>query len=217
MTQAGDRPARQPVLHTEEERAQIERFIKAINQAMVVNGLSQRGLCELIGIKVGTLTKYLRGEVAPLKVGIGIQSALAGVLGVTTDALLGYYRNEEYLTAVTLDQVESWIRSDAGQEDFPAIMASLQVAGQRWVRSGPKTEQEEAVDVLQPWEWPRTELEEAQLSERFLERNGLTEERIAALVERGEYDEDLVEAFSVACNYELDAVREAFQKRQPIE
>lgn len=50
MTQAGDKPARQPVLHTDEERAQIERFIKAINQAMVVNGLSQRGLCELIGV-----------------------------------------------------------------------------------------------------------------------------------------------------------------------
>lgn len=216
MTQAGDKPVRQPVLHTDEERAQIDRFVKAINQAMVVNGLSQRGLCNLIGVKVGTLTKYLRGEVAPMKVGIGIQSALAEVLGVTTDALLGYYRNEEYLTAVTLDQVESWIRSDAGQEDFPVIMASLQAASQRLVSGEAKRAQQEEEDVLQPWDWPQRELEEAQLSERFLERNGLTEERIAALVERGEYDEDLVEAFSVACNYELDAVREAFRTRQAI-
>lgn len=216
MTQAGDKPVRQPVLHTDEERAQIDRFVKAINQAMVVNGLSQRGLCNLIGVKVGTLTKYLRGEVAPMKVGIGIQSALADVLGVTTDALLGYYRNEEYLTAVTLDQVESWIRSDAGQEDFPVIMASLQAASQRLVSGEAKPAQQEEEDVLQPWDWPQRELEEAQLSERFLERNGLTEERIAALVERGGYDEDLVEAFSVACNYELDAVREAFRTRQAI-
>ena len=216
MTQTGDRSARQPVLHTEEERAQIERFIKAINQAMVVNGLSQRGLCERIGVKVGTLTKYLRGEVAPMKVGLGIQSALAGVLGVTTDALMGYYRNEEYLTAVTLDQVESWIRSDAGQEDLPVLMASLQAAGQRWIGGPPPEAQQEEADVLQPWDWPRRELEAAELSERFLERNGLTEERVAALVERGEYDEDLIEAFSVACNYELEAVREAFEKRKPI-
>jgi transcriptional regulator with XRE-family HTH domain len=216
MTQAGDKPARQPVLHTAEEREQIERFVKAINQAMVVNGLSQRGLCERIGVKVGTLTKYLRGEVAPMKVGIGIQAALAGVLGVTVDALLGYYRNEEYLTAVSLEQVESWIRSDAGQEDLPTLMASLQVAGQRWISGEPTEKQQEAVDVLQPWKWPLRELEEAEVSERFRERLGLTEERMVALVERGEYDEDLIEAFSVACNYEMDAVREAFEKRQPI-
>lgn len=216
MTQVGDKPARQPVLHTEEERAQIERFVKAINQAMVVNGLSQRGLCERLGIQVGTLTKYLRGEVAPMKVGVGIQAALAGVLGVTVDALLGYYRNEEYLTAVSLEQVESWIRSDAGQEDLPALMASLQAAGQRWISGEAVEKQQEAADVLQPWEWPLRELEDAQVSEKFRERLGLTAERMTALVERGEYDEDLIEAFSVACNYELDAVREAFEKRQPI-
>lgn len=217
MTQAGDRPARQPVLHTAEEREQIERFIKAINQAMVVNGLSQRALCEVIGIKVGTLTKYLRGEVAPMKVGVGIQSALARVLGVTTDALLGYYRNEEYLTAVSLEQVESWIRSDAGQEALPVLMASLQAAGERWIAGGTASERQEEPETLQPWPWPLEELESAQVSPRFRERLGLTEERMAALVERGEYDDDLVEAFSVACNYELDAVREAFEARHPIE
>lgn len=220
MTQAGGKPVRQPVLHTEEERAQIERFIKALNQAMVLNGVSQRALCEVIGIKVGTLTKYLRGEVAPLKVGLGIQAALAEALGVTTDALLSYYRGGKYLTDVSLEQVESWIRSDAGQADLPALMASLQAAGERWMtacgqgHSGGAEAADE--DALKPWMWPLEELEQSGVSQRFRERLGLTEERMAALVERGEYDDDLIEAFSVACNYDHDAVREAFEARQAI-
>lgn len=219
MTPAGERPARQPVSHTEQEREQIGRFIKALNHAMVLNGVSQRALCQMIGIKVGTLTKYLRGEVAPMKVGVGIQAALAEALGVTPQALLSYYRDGEYLTDVTLEQVESWIRSDAGQSDFPVLMASLQAAGQRWMAAaeqGCSAGAPAAEEPLKPWTWPQEELEQSGVSERFRERLGLTEERMAALVERGEYDEDLIEGFSVACNYEYEAVREAFKTRQAI-
>lgn len=214
MTQSNS-PPRQPVQHTRLEQEQIERFVKALHQAMVLNGLSQRGLCERIGITVGTLTKYLKGEVAPLRVGLGIQCLLASALGVTLDALMAYYRDGEYLTGVSLQDVESWIRSDAGQEDLPVLMASLQQAGQRWLGRNPEDQQEEAPKA-EPFTWPLKELEEAAVSERFRERMGLTEERMNALVQRGEYDEDLVEAFSVACNYELDAVRECFRDRKPI-
>lgn len=216
MTQAGGSTPRQPVRHNDVERGQIERFIKALNQAMVLNGLSQRGLCERLGIQVGTLTKYLRGEVAPLKVGTGIQSALADALGVTLDALISYYQEGEYITGVSLQAVESWIRSDAGQEDLPTLMASLQAAGQRWIGKGPPDAEEEPFKQLEPYTWPLQELEDAGVSEKFRERLGLTKERMAALVERGEYDDDLVEAFSVACNYELEAVSEAFAQRTPI-
>lgn len=215
MTQASGSPPRQPVRHNDVERGQIERFIKALNQAMVLNGLSQRGLCERLGIQVGTLTKYLRGEVAPLKVGTGIQSALAEELGVTLDALIGYYQAGEYITGVSLQDVESWIRSDAGQEDLPTLMASLQAAGERWIGKGPPAA-EGVEELVEPYTWPLEELKEAGVSEKFRERLGLSQERMAALVERGEYDEDLIEAFSVACNYELEAVREAFAQRKPI-
>lgn len=208
-------PPRQPVQHTDVEREQIERFVKALGQSMVLNGLSQRGLCERMGITVGTLTKYLKGEVAPLKVGLGIQCALAETLGVTVDALMGYYREGEYLTHVSLQDVESWIRSDAGQEDLPTIMASLQQAGQRWLGQ-PVVVEDAAPQGPPPFHWPLQELDDAGVSEKFRERLGLTKERMEALSLRGEYDEDLIEAFSVACNYEIDAVRECFKERKPI-
>lgn len=217
MMQESGKALRQPVRHDDVERGQIERFIKALNQAMVLNGLSQRGLCERLGIQVGTLTKYLRGEVAPMKVGTGIQAALAKELGVTFDALVGYFREGEYITGVSVQDVESWLRSDAGQEDMPALMAALQAASQRWIGKGPPAAEDPTEERLERYVWPLDELEEAGVSEKFRQRLGLTEERMAALVERGDYDEDLIEAFSVACNYELEAVREAFQKRQPIE
>lgn len=215
MTQGGD-TKRQPVQHSDAERAQIERFIKAIGHATVLNSATQRGLSEMMGIKVGTLTKYLRGEVAPMRVGLGIQAALADVLGVTLDALVGYYLTGEYATGLSLHAVESWIRSDAGQRDLPSIMASLQEAGKRWLQNpgGTSTEQEE--EDPPPWNWPLDELRDAGVSDRFRERMGLTDERMNALVLRGEFDEDLIEAFSVACNYDMDAVREAFEERQPV-
>lgn len=216
MTQASSRELRQPVQHTDEQRQQIERFIKALNQAMVLNGLSQRGLCERLGIQVGTLTKYLRGEVAPLKVGTGIQCALADVLGVTVNALVAYFRRGEYMTDVSLQDVESWIRSDAGQQDLPTLMASLQAAGQRWIEAPAETGLVGEPPEVKRYTWPLEELEGVGVSARFRERLGLTPERMEALVERGEFDDDLVEAFSVACNYELDAVREAFQNRGPV-
>lgn len=78
--------------HTDEERIQIKRFIQAIGHALVSGGMSQRELCARLGISVGTMTKYLRGTVAPLKVGTGIQFLLAAELGVTLDALVGYYQ-----------------------------------------------------------------------------------------------------------------------------
>lgn len=51
------------------EGEQVQQFIRALHQAMVSSHLSQRGLSERIGVKIGTLTKYLRGAVAPLRSG----------------------------------------------------------------------------------------------------------------------------------------------------
>ena len=197
-----------------DESVQIKRFISALNQAQVVHRTSQRGLCDLIGITIGTLTKYLRGEVAPLKVGTGIQEDLAAALGVTLDALLHYYRTGEYATAVSIDQVESWIRSEAGQQDLPTLMASLQAAGQRWVEGA---EPEIPATKVERWDWPITEVQDSGVSERFREKIGLSDEALELLCAKGEYDDELVEAFSVACNYEIEAVREAFEQRKPIE
>jgi transcriptional regulator with XRE-family HTH domain len=213
-----ERKERKLTTHSDSQRLETQRFIKALNQAMVVHGLSQRGLCERLGIQIGTLTKYLRGEVAPLRVGTAIQAALAVELGVTTDALLSYYRTGEYTTAVSLSDVESWIRSEAGQRDLPAIMASLQEAGQRWIEQPEVSAPVEGrgTKKQEPYTWPLQELKDAGISDRFRERLGLTDAALKLLAETGEFDEELAEAFSVACNYELEAVIEAFRNREPI-
>lgn len=198
------------------KRIETTRFQQALRQAMVVNDYSQRDLCKAIGIQIGTMTKYLNGEVNPKRVALEIQAALAESMGVTLDALWAFYCSGELVTQVTVRDVESWLRSNAGQEDLPVIMASLQEAGQRWLSGdGPLRRLPEPAP-LKPYAWPLQEIEELELSEAMRRRLGLTPEDLEPLVLRGEFSEELVEAFSVAANYELEAVREAFTRREPI-
>jgi transcriptional regulator with XRE-family HTH domain len=204
--------------HTTSEKVQVERFIRCLNQAMTAGRLSQRQLCDRMGITIGSMTKYLRGSVAPLKVATGIQAELARELGVSLDALIAYYEHGEYTTAVSVVDVESWIRSESGQEELPRLMAAFKDAGQRWLAECPPLAGAlPPAEEPQPYTWPIEELREAGISDRFRERLGLTDDALRQLAETGEFDEDLVEAFSVACNYEQDAVRDAFERRVPIE
>lgn len=205
-----------PLLMSPEEQAQTQRFAQALQQAMVVNRMSQRQLSALIGIKIGTMTKYLNGEIRPLRVAIEIQGKLAHALGVTLDALLRFYLTGELVTDVTVRDVESWIRSEAGQEDLPKLMASLQEAGQRWLGGSPDPKALPEAQELEPYTWPLRELEELELSPRMREKLGLTDADLEPLVLRGEFTDELAEAFSIAANYELSAVKEAFSKREPI-
>ena len=104
---------------------EVARFIASLNQAMVVAQLSQRGLGRSIDVTVGTITKYLRGDISPFDVKTGIIQKLAGVLGVSVQSLLNYYETGEYADAVTIEEVASWIQSEAGQEDMPRILHAL--------------------------------------------------------------------------------------------
>jgi len=103
-----------------------ERFVQALKQALVANKYSQRELCEALGITIGTLTKYLRGSVDPSKVGVAIMRKLAGELGFTTNALIDYFETGEYRSTLSIDDVASWIRSEAGQQDLPELLMALQ-------------------------------------------------------------------------------------------
>jgi len=201
--------------HTTTEKEQIARFIACLNQAMVAGKHSQRDLSARIGITIGSLTKYLRGDVAPLRVGFGIQAELARELGVTLDALYAYYLQGEYVTEVSLEQVESWIRSEAGQQDLPRLMGSLQDAGQRWVDGGTAGQATPAPEPA-PYTWPIEELKECGVSEVFRERLGLTDAALKRLAVAGEFNDELAEAFGIACNYKKEAVIEAFSKRAPV-
>lgn len=203
----------QQKVRTADERERISRFIQALSQAMVLGNLSQRKLASAIGVESGTFTKYLRGTVDPFKVGSAIQAALARQLGVTLDALMAFYESGAYLSGVDVDQVESWIRSEAGQEDLPRLLESLQGATQRWACASC---QEAATARLEPYEWPAEVVDGSGMSAEILERLGIRESALDALIERGEIDEELVEGFALLLKTSPASVREAFEARMPL-
>lgn len=179
---------------------------------MVVNKLSQRRLAAAIGVESGTFTKYFRGAVDPYKIGLAIQAALATQLGVTLDALVQYYSTGEYLSGVSPEAVESWIRSEAGQEDLPVLLSALQEAGQRWCASDRRI----AAAALSPYEWPAEVVDRSGLPIHVLEGLGIHAESLNRLIDAGEIDDDLVKGFAVLLKAEPEEVRAAFEERVPL-
>jgi len=141
-------PARQTPAATE-----IQRFIESLNQAMVMHQISQRKLGDEMGVSIGTITKYLRGEVNPFDVRTRITRNLAGLLGITPDALFDYYDTGEYKNTLTIKDVESWIRSTSETKDLPRILAALS-ASQKNIQ---KQESEEEEKVVTPPPIPTAE------------------------------------------------------------
>lgn len=192
--------------------SQVVRFTQALRQAMVRNRLSERRLATELGITIGTTQKYFRQRVHPLKVATGINRELARLLGITLDALLAFYETGEFRNALSFEEVASWLRSDAGVEHMAPMLRAMSELGQRVVEPAA-----ELVALLRPrYDWPLEELEAANVSASLRKRMGLTEEALERLATTGEFDDELVEAFSVAANYEEDAVREAFRTRTPV-
>jgi hypothetical protein len=71
------------------------------------------------------MTKYLRGEVNPFDVKTRITRNLARELGMTPDSLYTYYETGEYKDGVTIQDVESWIKSTSTTDDLPRILDAL--------------------------------------------------------------------------------------------
>jgi hypothetical protein len=188
---------------------EIQRFAEALRRAMVMNSCSERKLASELGVTIGTTQKYFRGLIHPLKVGTGINFRLAGMLNTTLDDLVRYYESGEHTSGVSFEQVLSWLRSSAGAQHLAPVLAAASEAAKHGVTACPEAR-------LERFEWPLEELEAAKVSPALRERMGLSEEALTRLVEEGEYDEDLVEAFAVATGLSEKAVREAFSKRQPI-
>jgi len=199
------------VLLDPREAKQIERFRTALLQALALNDCSQRELSDRIGITIGTMTKYLRMVVPPFKVGLGIQRMLAKELGVTLDALAAYYETGEYQTGLSLADVEGWIRSSAGQQDLPAIMKSMHEAAVKALE--PLGQQ--AVPVA--YTWPIEALKKADVSDSMRERLGLTDACLRLLATEGQYDDEMVEAFSLVTGHATETVKRAFSERVPVQ
>jgi hypothetical protein len=198
------------------EAQRIERFIQALNQAMVTRKLSQRRMAAAIGVESGTFTKYLRGTVDPAKVGSAIQEALARQLGVTLDSLMSFYRGGTYLSGVSVSQIESWIRSEAGQQDLLVLLDALSEAGRRWGGACIGASDRSQEPRLAPYEWPAQVVDQSGLNEAILERLGITPERLDALIEQGEIADELVDGFALLLKADAGSVREAFEARLPL-
>ena len=110
---------------SKQDQLEVSRFIKSLNQYLVKNKLSQRKGCEKLEITIGTMTKYLRGEVNPFDVKTRITRNLARELGVTPEALYTYFETGEYKDSVTIQDVESWITSSICADDLPRILNAL--------------------------------------------------------------------------------------------
>lgn len=108
-----------------QDQLEVSRFIKSLNQYLVKNKLSQRKGCEKLEITIGTMTKYLRGEVNPFDVKTRITRNLARELGVTPEALYTYFETGDYKDSVTIQDVESWITSSISADDLPRILNAL--------------------------------------------------------------------------------------------
>jgi transcriptional regulator with XRE-family HTH domain len=196
----------------------LARFAKALRQAMIVNEISERRMATMLGITSGTTQKYFRGEVDPLKVGTGVNRGLARLLGVSLDQLVDYYETGSYAkeldAGLSFEKVVSWMQSSDGVEHIGSILQAAAKVCQRGVMADLSAAA--PVAPPQPFTWPLEELKSAGVSPALQERMGLTEEAMRGLTEDGEFDDALVEAFSVATNLDPVEVRKAFAGRVPI-
>lgn len=110
---------------------ETDRFVALLKEILVKKGISQRELSRRLGIKIGTLTRYLKGDVNPYDVKLGIQRALTEELGVNMVVLYARLDGTDAPSDLTVKDVSSWIRSTATPEDMAQLFQSQQEAQMR--------------------------------------------------------------------------------------
>lgn len=106
----------------------------------------------------------------------------------------------------------SWIRSSAGQQDLPEIMASLQEAGSRWIGAPAAS----APVPLPRYDWPRLELERLKIPVVVREKLGLTDEALEKLSVCGQFNDEMVVGFAALIGVSEERARRAFEQREEI-
>ena len=127
---------------------EVDRFIQSLTQLLVSKKLSQREACRLLEITIGTMTKYLRGEVNPFDVKTRITRNLARELGLTPESLYTFFETGKYKNDLTITDVESWIKSISGTDDLPRILNALsynQTRASEMKKAYPDTKKEQFV------------------------------------------------------------------------
>lgn len=107
---------------------ETDRFVVLLKEILVKKGISQRELSRRLGIKIGTLTRYLKGDVNPYDVKLGIQRALTEEMGVNMSALYARLDGTDAPSDLSVKDVSSWIRSTATPEDMAQLFQSQQEA-----------------------------------------------------------------------------------------
>ena len=107
---------------------ETDRFVVLLKEILVKKGISQRELSRRLGIKIGTLTRYLKGDVNPYDVKLGIQRALTEEMGVTMSTLYARLDGTDAPSDLSVKDVSSWIRSTATPEDMAQLFQSQQEA-----------------------------------------------------------------------------------------
>lgn len=102
-----------------------ERFVQAIHQALAVNSYTQRKLCDKLSLTIGSLSKYIAKKVDPLDVKLRIQVSLAESLGVTVDSLNAFYLSGKFHSAVTISDVQEFIRQSATAGELPILLKDV--------------------------------------------------------------------------------------------
>ena len=107
---------------------ETERFVTLLKEILVKKGISQRELSRRLGVKIGTLSRYLKGDVNPYDVKLGIQRALTEEMGITMAALYSRLDGIDAPSDLSVKDVSSWIRSSATPEDMASLFQSQQEA-----------------------------------------------------------------------------------------
>ena len=107
---------------------ETDRFVTLLKEILVKKGISQRELSRRLGVKIGTLSRYLKGDVNPYDVKLGIQRALTEELGITMAALYSRLDGTDAPSDLSVKDVSSWIRSSASPEDMAQLFQSQQEA-----------------------------------------------------------------------------------------
>ena len=110
------------------EAPETERFVTLLKEILVKKGISQRELSRRLGVKIGTLSRYLKGDVNPYDVKLGIQRALTEELGITMAALYSRLDGTDAPSDLSVKDISSWIRSTATPEDMAQLFQSQQEA-----------------------------------------------------------------------------------------
>lgn len=205
---------------TPDEQGRLIRFCEMLTKAKELQRISERELADQLGITLGTSQKYFSYQILPEKINVSTMAKLAALNKVSLDLLLAYIETGDMSTKAGLKDLLKWLSSGEQEEGDLAMVAmafaeSMQELKAKRMTARPLAESPK----LQPYSWPTEFLEAEGIKKEWFPNFGFTEEQLDDLIERGEFSDELVEAFAKLIDkYNLSAedIRWSFETRDPL-